>query len=425
MTDHYDVIIIGSGAGGGTLAHTLAESGKQILLLERGDYLPREMDNWDPASGVHRRASTSRRTPGTTPTASRSSPRSTTSSAGPPSSTAPRCTGCGPQDFGELHHVDGLSPAWPLTYDDFEPWYTRPSGSTRCTATAARTRPRATARKPYPWPAVSHEPRIQQLFDDLADGRLPPVPRARAASCSTRPTGPRAPASAAPGATATPAWCTPRPTPRPSPCARSSTCPNVTLLVDAEVTRARDRRQRPHGHRRGRARGRRRRRPTSGDIVVVVRRRLELGQAAAALGQRPPPERAGQRLRTRSAGTTCSTTARPSSRSPKEPNDTVYQKTLGINDFYLGGAGLRLPARQHPDGRQVQRRGHEGRGAPPHQAGPALDAGRGGPPRRRLLADHRGPAPGRQPGHARRRRQRAPRLPLDQRRRRPTGCTTS
>ncbi|MGC1281387.1 MAG: NAD(P)-binding protein, partial [Streptosporangiaceae bacterium] len=50
MTEHYDVIIIGTGAGGGTLAHTLAPSGKRILLLERGDYLPREKDNWDPSS---------------------------------------------------------------------------------------------------------------------------------------------------------------------------------------------------------------------------------------------------------------------------------------------------------------------------------------------------------------------------------------
>ena len=47
MTDHYDVIIIGSGAGGGTLAHKLAPSGKRILLLERGGYLPREPENWD------------------------------------------------------------------------------------------------------------------------------------------------------------------------------------------------------------------------------------------------------------------------------------------------------------------------------------------------------------------------------------------
>src|SRR2546429_8850275 len=48
MSENYDVIIIGSGAGGGTLAHSLAGSGKRILLLERGDFLPRELDNWNP-----------------------------------------------------------------------------------------------------------------------------------------------------------------------------------------------------------------------------------------------------------------------------------------------------------------------------------------------------------------------------------------
>jgi choline dehydrogenase-like flavoprotein len=50
VTEHYDAIIVGSGAGGGTLAHTLARSGKRILLLERGDFLTRETDNWDPGA---------------------------------------------------------------------------------------------------------------------------------------------------------------------------------------------------------------------------------------------------------------------------------------------------------------------------------------------------------------------------------------
>ena len=48
MSENYDVIIIGTGAGGGTLAHAMAASGKRILLLERGDFLPRQTDNWDP-----------------------------------------------------------------------------------------------------------------------------------------------------------------------------------------------------------------------------------------------------------------------------------------------------------------------------------------------------------------------------------------
>ncbi len=49
MSADYDVIIIGSGAGGGTL-HQLAPSGKRILLLERGDWLKREAQNWDPTA---------------------------------------------------------------------------------------------------------------------------------------------------------------------------------------------------------------------------------------------------------------------------------------------------------------------------------------------------------------------------------------
>jgi choline dehydrogenase-like flavoprotein len=48
VTEHYGVIIVGTGAGGGTLAHTLAPSGERIPLLERGHFLPRELDNWDP-----------------------------------------------------------------------------------------------------------------------------------------------------------------------------------------------------------------------------------------------------------------------------------------------------------------------------------------------------------------------------------------
>ena len=47
MDKHFDVIIIGSGAGGGTLARQLAPSGKNILILERGDWLKREAQNWD------------------------------------------------------------------------------------------------------------------------------------------------------------------------------------------------------------------------------------------------------------------------------------------------------------------------------------------------------------------------------------------
>ena len=124
VSEHYDVIIIGTGAGGGTLAHTLAPSGKKILLLERGDFLPRETDNWEPGpvfvDGKY------------------ISPDTWYGANGKPFQPqvhyyvggATKMYGAAlyrlrPADFGEIQHVDGPSPAWPLGYDDFELWYTK------------------------------------------------------------------------------------------------------------------------------------------------------------------------------------------------------------------------------------------------------------------------------------------------------------
>ncbi len=122
---YYDVIIIGSGAGGGTLARHLAPSGKRILLLERGDWLPREPQNWLRRGGVRGRTATSRRTPGTTRRQAVPAAGPLLRRAAPRSSTARRCTGCASEDFGELRHHDGISPAWPISYEEMEPYYTQ------------------------------------------------------------------------------------------------------------------------------------------------------------------------------------------------------------------------------------------------------------------------------------------------------------
>ena len=223
MSERYDVIIIGTGAGGGTLAHSLAGAGKRILLLERGNYLPREMDNWDPEPvfihGKYISQDTWYDSDGKP-----FQPQVHYNVGGATKLYGAALYRLRPQDFGEIHHIDGLSPAWPLTYDDFEPWYSEAEWLYQVHGNAGEDPTEGHRSKPYPWPAVSHEPRIQQLSDDLAGGRLPPVPRRRAASCSTRRIEPRARASAARGVTVTHAWSTPRPTPRRSPCGRCSTC---------------------------------------------------------------------------------------------------------------------------------------------------------------------------------------------------------
>ena len=130
-----------------------------------------------------------------------------------------------PQDFGEIKHVDGISPAWPVTYDDFEPWYTKAEWLYQVHGTHGEDPTEGHWSKQYPWPAVSHEPRIQGISDGLAAGGLPPVLGAvRDPARRGRP-GPERVHPLHAGATATPASCTRSPTPRPSRCGRSSTSP--------------------------------------------------------------------------------------------------------------------------------------------------------------------------------------------------------
>jgi choline dehydrogenase-like flavoprotein len=165
--DRYDVIIIGTGAGGGTLARHLAPSGKRILLLERGGWLPRELENWLTESVfVDNRYV---------------SPDTWYDRDGKPFQPgvhyfvggATKLYGAAlyrlrEEDFGELRHQDGLSPAWPIPYDELEPYYTLAEQLYQVHGARGEDPTEPPASAPYPHPPVSHEPRIQQLADDLA-----------------------------------------------------------------------------------------------------------------------------------------------------------------------------------------------------------------------------------------------------------------
>ena len=72
------------------------------------------------------------------------------------------------EDFGELRHHDGISPAWPISYDELEPYYTQAEQLYEVHGARGEDPTEPPSSAPYPFPAVSHEPRIQQLSDDLA-----------------------------------------------------------------------------------------------------------------------------------------------------------------------------------------------------------------------------------------------------------------
>ena len=118
------------------------------------------------------------------------------------------------EDFGELRHHDGISPAWPISYDEMEPYYTQAEQLYEVHGARGEDPTEPSASAPYPFPALTHEPRIQQLSDDLVRAGLPPVPRAVRRAPARERHGRTAPASGARPATASRAWSRPSPTPR-------------------------------------------------------------------------------------------------------------------------------------------------------------------------------------------------------------------
>jgi choline dehydrogenase-like flavoprotein len=176
MPERYDVIIIGSGAGGGTLAHRLAPSGKQVLILERGDWLPREAGNWsvDEVFGVNRYVS-----PETwyLPDGKPFQPQVHYFVGGATKVFGAALYRLRKEDFGELRHHDGISPAWPITYEELEPYYTAAEQLYQVHGEHGVDPTEPPASAPYPAPPVSHEPRIAKLYENLKTAGYHPFRR--------------------------------------------------------------------------------------------------------------------------------------------------------------------------------------------------------------------------------------------------------
>jgi len=166
MDNHYDVIIIGTGAGGGTLARRLAPTGKRILVLERGGYLPREEENWS-SKAVFLDARYKTHEPWIDKDGNEFHPGAHYFVGGNTKVYGAILFRMRERDFGEVRHHGGISPAWPLAYADLEPYYAEAERLYHVHGRRGEDPTEPWASSPYPWPALSHEPRIQKLHDDL------------------------------------------------------------------------------------------------------------------------------------------------------------------------------------------------------------------------------------------------------------------
>jgi choline dehydrogenase-like flavoprotein len=338
MSD-FDVIIIGSGAGGGTLAGHLAPSGKRILVLERGGWLPREIENWDAEEVFVKNRYVSADT-WYDEHGKAFQPGIHYYVGGQTKFYGAALYRLRREDFGELRHHDGISPAWPISYEDFEPYYSRAEQLYEVHGTHGEDPTEPFASQPYPFPAVSHEPRIQQLSDDLERAGYHPFH----APCGVR---------LLEGAMAF------------SPCIRCQTCDgfpslvqgksdaeifgvrpaiahsNVTLLTNARATRlvTDDAGTSVTGvevERDGEVETYR------GDLVVVAAGAANSAKLllASASDRHPNGLANGSDQVGRNYMFHNSTAVLAIS---KDENPTKFQKTLGINDFYFGMPDFEYP----------------------------------------------------------------------------------
>lgn len=159
-----DILIIGSGMGGGTLARALAGSGARVLILERGEFLPREAENWS-ADAVFRRNRYK-----TTETWQDAAGRpfhpgihywvgGNTKLYG---AALPRLR---VEDFADLEHEGGASPAWPVTYGEIEPYYAIAERWYLAHGDGSEDPTEPPRSGPYPFPAMPHDPYMAELRD--------------------------------------------------------------------------------------------------------------------------------------------------------------------------------------------------------------------------------------------------------------------
>jgi choline dehydrogenase-like flavoprotein len=338
-TSQYDVIIIGTGAGGGTLAYRLAPTGARILLLERGDYVPREKDNWS-SRAVNVAAKYHTKEAWTDVDGKPLHPHTNYYVGGNTKFYGAALFRLRRQDFGELRHYGGISPAWPVSYDDMEPYYAEAEYLYRVHGARGEDPTEPPSSGPYPHPAVSHEPRIQELSDHFRGLGLRPfhVPLGIMLDESN---------------------------PQRSACIRCNTCdgfaclvhaksdaqvvcvdpalkyPNVTLLTDALVERLDTS---PSGREVTRVVVKRHSAIESYSADIVVTSCGAINSAALLLrsanGRHPRGlANSSDMVGRHYMGHVNSVLMAVS----KCPNPTVFQKTLAVNDFYFGSPDWAYP----------------------------------------------------------------------------------
>ncbi len=170
----YDIIVIGSGAGGGTVVHALAATSARILILERGDFVPQEPANWDPEAvwKQFRYRTTECWLDGD---GQEFLPYTHYCVGGNTKFWGSVMYRFRREDFTAVEHLDGVSPAWPIDYETLEPFYER---AERLYAVHGEsgTDPTEAPRGPFPHAPIPHSDEMAETVERLREQGLHPSP---------------------------------------------------------------------------------------------------------------------------------------------------------------------------------------------------------------------------------------------------------
>ena len=169
----WDVVIIGSGVGGGCVASSLADTGARILILERGERLPREPQNWDPeAVFVENRYRTTETWYDGTGNAFR--PGQFYYVGGHTKVYGTAMFRFRERDFDGVEHAEGTTVPWPIRYAELEPWYAQAERVFGVHGKAGDDPTEPARSGPFPHPPIPHEPVIGEIFERMQARGLHP-----------------------------------------------------------------------------------------------------------------------------------------------------------------------------------------------------------------------------------------------------------
>lgn len=333
---HYDLVIVGSGAGGGTMAYALADTGARVLLVERGDFVPQEKDNWSPEAVWRDRRYRPKDERWIDDRGGREfRPYTHYGVGGNTKFWGSALFRLRREDFDEIRHADGVSPAWPIRYEALAPYYDRAEALYQVHGEQGAD-PTDPPRGAFPRPPVPHAERVAEIVEQLRREGLHPAPlplglrdgcilcrtcnsfpcnihaKSEADVCCVRP------AIARPNVTL---WTN-------AYAARLDTDASGTRVVAAEIVRD------------GKAV-----RVTAPIFVVSCG---AVNSAALLLRSKSAAHPNGLANSSGLVGTRymahLATMISAFDRTRK--NDTVFQKTVAVNDYYLAGARTPIPLGQ-------------------------------------------------------------------------------